>query len=59
MSKSLVSIHSPRKQEGASAVEYGLILGLIAVAIIIILGTMGTQLNDLFTFVSDQLPTGG
>jgi hypothetical protein len=29
------------------------------VAIIIILGTMGTQLNDLFTFVSDQLPTGG
>lgn len=59
MLKSLVFIRSPRKQEGASAVEYGLILGLIAVAIIIILGTMGTQLNDLFSFVSGQLPTGG
>ena len=35
----LFSTRSPlvRKQEGASAVEYGLILGLIAVAIVTIL----------------------
>lgn len=47
-----------RDEEGASAVEYGLILGLIAVAIIVVLGLMGTQLNDLFTDVKDSLPTG-
>ncbi len=39
----------PRHQEGASAVEYGLILGLIAVAIILVLTTLGTDLETLFT----------
>ncbi|THD04648.1 hypothetical protein B1810_04335 [Panacagrimonas perspica] len=38
-----------RDEEGASAVEYGLILGLIAVAIILVLGLLGTGLDTLFT----------
>ncbi len=38
-----------RDEEGASAVEYGLILGLIAVAIIVVLGLLGSGLDDLFT----------
>lgn len=44
-----------KDEEGASAVEYGLIVGLIAVAVVVILGTMGGGLNKLFTTVSDQV----
>lgn len=51
----------PRRQEGATAVEYGLIAGLIAVAIILVLGTVGTDLRGLFTDISNGLTgaTGG
>lgn len=35
-------------EEGASAVEYGLIIGLIAVALVVILGSMGTGLHDKY-----------
>lgn len=44
-----------KDEEGASAVEYGLIVGLIAVAIVTILGTMGGGLNNLFTTVSNEV----
>ena len=44
-----------RKQEGASAVEYGLILGLIAVVIIVTLTAIGTDLNTLFGKASTAL----
>ncbi len=44
-----------KDEEGASAVEYGLIVGLIAVAVVVILGTMGGGLNTLFTTVSDEV----
>lgn len=40
-------------EEGASAVEYGLIIGLIAVALILVLVTLGGGLNTLFTEASD------
>lgn len=42
-------------EDGASAVEYGLIVGLIAVAIVAILGTMGGGLKNLFTSVSTAI----
>ncbi len=45
-----------KDEEGASAVEYGLIVGLIAVAVVVVLGTMGGQLNGLFTSVSASIP---
>lgn len=44
-----------RDDEGASAVEYGLIVGLIAVVIVGVLGTTGTNLNTLFSTVRDAL----
>lgn len=44
-----------KDEEGASAVEYGLIVGLVAVAAVLVLATMGTQLSDLFQTVSDKL----
>lgn len=47
-----------RKQEGASAVEYGLILGLIAVVIIATMALIGTDLRELFIDVEQAIPTG-
>ncbi len=44
-----------RDEEGASAVEYGLIIGLIAVAIIVVLGAMGNGLEDLFNKANTEL----
>ncbi|MFB0957960.1 MAG: Flp family type IVb pilin [Clostridiaceae bacterium] len=43
------------EEEGQGLVEYGLILALIAVAVIAILGTMGTSLNTIFTTVNSTL----
>lgn len=43
------------REEGASAVEYGLIVGLIAVVIVGVLITSGQSLLDLFTKISGAL----
>lgn len=42
-------------EEGASAVEYGLIVGLIAVALIVVLGLLGTGLDGLFNAATDEV----
>lgn len=42
-------------RSGATAIEYGLIAAGIAVAIIAIVNTLGTQLNAIFTSISTQL----
>jgi pilus assembly protein Flp/PilA len=44
-------------EEGATAIEYGLIAGLIAVAIIAVLSTLGGELSRMFTKISDKLGT--
>ncbi len=44
-----------KDEEGASAVEYGLIIGLIAVALIIVLGLLGDGLNTLFGAAKDEV----
>ena len=46
----------PKTERGASAVEYGLLVGLIAVAIILTVKGLGTKLNALFSNVNSQLP---
>jgi pilus assembly protein Flp/PilA len=45
-----------RNERGASAVEYGLLVGLIAVAIIGAITLLGGGLSDLFTDVEGKLP---
>ena len=44
-----------RDEAGATAIEYGLIAALIAVAAITAMGTLGNQLSTTFTGVSDCL----
>ena len=51
-----VASHRAREEKGATAVEYGLLVGLIAVAIIVTVGLLGDQLNALFTQITDALP---
>lgn len=45
-----------RDGRGATAVEYGLLVALIAAVIVAIVTTLGTQINDAFTTVSEALP---
>jgi pilus assembly protein Flp/PilA len=44
-----------KDQSGATAIEYGLIAAGISVAIITVVGTLGTKLNATFQSVSDNL----
>ena len=41
--------------KGVTLIEYGLIAALIAVALATVLGTVGTNLNSLFTTVSTKV----
>jgi pilus assembly protein Flp/PilA len=45
-----------REEKGATAVEYGLMVGLIAAVIITTVVLLGTQLNGLFTKITASLP---
>jgi pilus assembly protein Flp/PilA len=44
-----------RNESGATAIEYGLIAAGIAVAIIVTVQALGTQLNTTFSSVSSVL----
>lgn len=56
--KLLARIRRFRKNEdGATAIEYGLIAALIAVVIIVAVTTVGTELNDTFSVVGNKLKT--
>ncbi|MBB4223595.1 Flp family type IVb pilin [Variovorax guangxiensis] len=45
-------------EEGATAIEYGIIAGLISIAIVGVLsgsGGLGTKLSGIFTYITDKL----
>lgn len=44
-----------KNESGATAIEYGLIAGLIAVVIITAVTTIGTELTTKFNAISDGL----
>ncbi len=44
-----------KDESGATAIEYGLIAALIAVAAITAMGTLGNELSTTFTTVSDEM----
>ena len=43
--------------KGATAVEYGLLVALIAVVIIVAVTALGGQLKDLFQAIADKIST--
>jgi pilus assembly protein Flp/PilA len=44
-----------KNEDGATAIEYGLIAALIAVAAVTVLGTVGTNLTATFSTVAGPL----
>ena len=46
-----------RGEKGATAVEYGIMVALIAVVIIVAVTLLGTQINDAFNNITGKLPT--
>lgn len=46
-----------REEDGAAAIEYGLIAALIAIAIIVGATALGTNLNGIFTRLGNCMAT--
>ena len=44
-----------KDESGATAIEYGLIAALIALAIMVGASSLGNALNNQFLFISDEL----
>jgi pilus assembly protein Flp/PilA len=53
--QSVIAGRSERDDKGATAVEYGLMVALIAVAIIAGVTLLGTELSDLFKAIGNKL----
>jgi len=43
-------------EQGASAIEYAIIAGLIAVGIILAATNLGTEISSLFSYIGGKLP---
>jgi len=48
-----------RDEEGATAVEYGVLVALIIAACVVIIAVLGGQINAAFQAVSDELSNSG
>jgi len=48
-----------RNERGASGVEYGLLVALIAAVIVATVATLGTTINQAFQDLLDLFPGGG
>jgi pilus assembly protein Flp/PilA len=46
------------REEGQGLVEYALILVLVAIAVIVVLGLLGTEINNVFNQVVTTLQGG-
>jgi pilus assembly protein Flp/PilA len=44
-----------KNEDGATAIEYGLIAALIAVAAVTVMGTVGTNLSTTFNTIAGKL----
>ena len=53
--QSFVAGRLDRDDKGATAVEYGLMVSLIAVAIILTVAALGTSLNNMFGSVATTI----
>ena len=55
MTKALLKIQSLREEKGATAVEYGLMVALIAVVIIAAVTLLGQNLSSIFDDVANAI----
>ncbi len=55
--KLLESLKKLKNEKGASAVEYSLLVALIACAIIGTVWLLGQKVNSAFTYVANTLPS--
>ena len=55
MHKALVRLQTVRSERGATAVEYGLMVALIAIVIIVAVALLGTNLSTLFNTVANSV----
>jgi pilus assembly protein Flp/PilA len=46
---------SVRDEDGQALVEYGLLVGLIAVVCVVVIGTLGTQISTFFQSIVTAL----
>ncbi|WP_322046919.1 Flp family type IVb pilin [Paraburkholderia sp. J67] len=52
-----LAMHFWKSEDGVTALEYGLIAGLIAVVIAATVSGLGTKLNEVFFYISSQIGT--
>ena len=50
-----LSAPTPRDERGATATEYGLLVGFIALAIVLGVTAFGTALNDFFNALANAV----
>jgi pilus assembly protein Flp/PilA len=55
MTKALIKLQQLRSEKGATAVEYGLMVALIAIVIIVAVAALGENLSTLFDEVGDAV----
>jgi pilus assembly protein Flp/PilA len=56
MTKALAKLQTRlRNEEGATAVEYGLLVALIAAVIVAVVVILGGQISSAFQYVVDQI----
>jgi len=48
-----------RDEEGATMVEYGLMIALIAVVCLLVVGALGTKVAEAFNSAQEQIPGSG
>jgi pilus assembly protein Flp/PilA len=53
----IASLHTrlATRDRGATAVEYGLLVALIAAVIVVVVKTLGTNVSTAFTSISDNI----
>jgi len=55
VSKKLAHWLSVESEQGVTAIEYGLIASLVAIAIIVGITLVGTNLNGLFNYIGGKV----
>ena len=50
--------HFAKSEDGPTAVEYGILIAVICVAVISALSLFGVHMDNLYTSVNDTMPEG-